>query len=404
MSDKDQKHQDELKARLKEALKEEIDERMSAFEERQEKRAKELEKMASEDRARLEAIEAMPATKVKVPVPGKTKTVELHRGYDLNKQGLRLKIADNDRREEIAKWFINVITGKAALQEGTTTEGGYLVPDEYGDEIIAFARVGSIALQDCRIWPMGTDVLRVPAEDGGVTVGVTAEETDATESEPTFREVVLTAKRVDAFSVMSNELLNDSKYDVVSHLTELFGEATGKFLDTEVIAGTSLGTGIETASGVNEVQLAAAKTIADITATNLSEMIMKLEGYKLPGAKFYAPKAFAHYARLIKDGAGSYIWGAMNASDPGNVYGYPLTINDQFPASAVDTIMAIFGNLKYVALGRRDGDMSLDLDPYGLFKSYQTRTRIVTRWALSVAQAAGLVRLMSGNAVTTTTT
>ena len=190
----------------------------------------------------------------------------------------------------------------------------------------------------------------------------------------------------------------------MSHLTEQFAEATGKFLDTEVFAGTTLGTGIETAANVNEVQLAAGELIANIDESDLSEMIMKLEGYKLPGAKFYAPKAFAHYARLMVDANGNYIWGAMNAADPGGIYGYPLVINDQFPASAADKIMAIFGNLQYVALGRKDGDMSLDIDPYGLFTSYQTRTRIVTRWALTVSQPTGLVRLMSGNAVTTTTT
>ncbi len=404
MSDKDKINQEEVKARLKEALKEELDERMGVFEARQEERAKELENMASEDRARLEAIEAMPARKVQVPVPGKNKTVELYKGYDLNKQGMTLKIEDNEKRERIAKWVLDRITGKAAMNEGTPSEGGYLVQDEYADEILAFAAVNSVALQDCRIWPMNTDILRIPARDGGVSVGVTAETVEATQSEPTYREVVLTAKRVDAFSELTNELLEDSSYDIISELTAQFAEQVGVYLDEELWAGTTLGTGIETAVGVNEVQLTAGELVGDIDSDDLSLMMSKLPNNKIVGAKFYAPTLFSHYARLMEDTNGNRIWGDMKASDPGGIYGYPLISNDSFPASAADKIMVVFGNLNHVALGRRKGSVTLDLDPYGLFTKYMTRTRVVTRWAMTVAQPSGLVRLMSGNAITTTTT
>lgn len=403
MSDKNQK---ELKGLLQETLdrQKDLDAKIETFEERNEERAKKLEDMATEDRERIEAIEKMPAQKVKVQVPGSPNTVDLYKGYDLNKQGTRLKLADEDQKERIAKWFIDCITGKAAMNEGTPSEGGYLVPDEYADVILGFARNVSYALQKSTIFPMGSDILRVPAEDGAVSVEITAEAVAATESEPTVAEKVLTAKRIDAYSILSNELLADSRFDIVSWLTELFAEKIGEKIDYECIQGTTLGTGIETASGINEVVMAYGDGgVEDISNAYISAVINELTGNKLPGAEWVVPKAFTHYARLLSDDNGNPLWGSMRLSDPAGVYGYPLHVVDQFPADAVSSIVAVFGNWKYMLLGRRLDNMTLDLDPYGLFTSYQTRTRMITRWAMVVGQPGGLVRLMTNAAATTTT-
>lgn len=403
MSDKNQK---ELKGLLQETLEgqKEINEKIDAFEQRSEDQAKKLEEANDETKARVKAIEEMPAQKVKVKVPGSPNTVDLYKGYDLNKQGTRLQLADEDQKERIAKWFIDCIQGKAAMNEGTPSEGGYLVPDEYADVILGFARKVSYALQKSTIFPMGTDVLRVPAEDGAVSVAITAEAVAATESEPTVAERVLTAKRIDAYSILSNELLADSRFDIVSWLTELFAEKIGEKLDFECIQGTTLGTGIETASGINEVVMAYGDgEISDISNAYISAVINELTGNKLPGAEWVVPKAFTHYARLLSDDNGNPLWGSMRASDPAGIYGYPVHVVDQFPADAVSTIIAVFGNWKYMLLGRRLDNMTLDLDPYGLFTSYQTRTRMITRWAMVVGQPGGLVRLMTNAAATTTT-
>lgn len=396
MSDK----QKELKGLLKEAMAEELDSRLEAFEERQ---AKKLEEMDSETKARLEKIEAMPARQVNIQAPGSDTKVKVYRGYDLTKQGVRLQLADEAQKERIAKWFIDCLQGKAAMNETTGSQGGYLVPDEYADVILGFARNVSYALNKAMIFPMGSDVLRVPAEDGAVSVAITAEATDATESEPTVAERVLTAKRIDAYSIMSNELLEDSSFDIVSWLTELFAEKIGEKIDAECIYGTSLGTGIETAVGVNEVALDYGEGVANMTYTDLSNVVNQLTGNKLPGAEWVCPKAFTHYARLLQDGAGAYAWGSMKASDPPGIFGYPVNVVDQFPTDTGDNILAVFGNWKYVLLGRRKGGMVLDLDPYGLFTKYQTRTRMITRWAMAIGLPAGLVRLMSGAPTTTTT-
>jgi HK97 family phage major capsid protein len=183
----------------------------------------------------------------------------------------------------------------------------------------------------------------------------------------------------------------------------LFAEKIGEKIDAECIYGTSLGTGIETETGVNEVALAYGEGIADMTYTDLSNVVNQLTGNKLGGAEWVVPKAFTHYARLLQDGAGAYAWGSMKASDPPGIFGYPVAVVDQFPTDTGDNILAVFGNWKHVLLGRRKGDMTLDLDPYGRFTYYQMRSRMITRWAMAVGLPAGLVRLMSGAATTTTT-
>jgi len=351
----------------------------------------------------------------------------VHLGYDLDVQGgeLALKagylpikqhtmLADTAKRDAYSKFLINCIKAsqgdpkaqasladakaKAAMQEGTTTEGGYLVPDEYTNEILAFARLSSVALQYCRLWNMSTDVRRIPAENAAVSVAWTAEEGTITESEPTVAEVVLTAKRLDAYSKVSNELLQDSAVDIVSWLTELFAEAMGQELDNQVFAGTGDPiSGLTTAACGYSVVLSSGNTnISAVTGTNLSDMISKLSANKRAGARWYFEKSVFHFVRTLKDSNNAFLYNPIGGAQANTIWGYPYTDCEKMPSTnSANSPFALFGNLRYFALGRRLQSTTLDVDPYGLFTTYQTRFRIVQRWGLAIGLANGFVRAVT---------
>lgn len=393
-------YQEKLKGLIKEMIDDKTkDQAMEFAAETNEKIAKLMEQN-SELRDQIEKLMATPAKKVDLPIPGEeNKTVPFYKGYNVAKQGMDLKIADNSVREKIAKFVIDAIHGKAAMQEGTTTEGGYLVFDEYENMILAHARESSVMLQDALVLPMGSDTLHLPTESTGITVATKAEETALGQSEPTVSEVQLTARKMGAYSIVSNELLEDSQFDIVSWLTGLFAEAIAKKIDSLGFGGSETWSGA--LSGANyTVSCAATATSPNrhiqLTVDELSYAIAQLTGNKLAGSKFYLHRNSLHYVRISEDGAGNKVWAAPGGGVPGTIYEYPYSIVDNGIGASPDaaTAFALFGNLKkgYV-IGRRRGAMVLEVDPYGKFLEYQTRFRMVTRWHGQVGLDTALVAI-----------
>jgi HK97 family phage major capsid protein len=392
----------ELSDRLSQSLKDEI----KAVKEEQEETIAKLKEQNEVIAERIEKIQNQPAEKVAVAVPGKEdKKVNFYKGYDLKKMGKDLSVqpkfmvADEDR-EIASKFLIDVV--KATNVEGTASRGGYLVPEAYADIVMAHARLNSVALNEAMVMPMSTDTLRIPKEASSVAVTWSAEENSLGESNPTFGEIVLTAQRLGAFGIVSNELLADEQYDFISILTSQFGEAIGQELDDSMFngGGGSTFTGALSGATTNTVTCAATGTSPNrhiqLTNDELSQAVSKLTDNKLMGAKFYFHQNSMHYVRVQEDTAGNPIFALPGNGVPGTVYEYPYVVSQKVGAAApgAATPFALFGSLKrcYV-IGQRMGGMTLELDPYGLFDTFRTRFRMVTRWDGTVALEDGLVAI-----------
>ena len=439
--------QEELKGLIKEVFEKEIKASEQRQAEKLEAWQKEFAAQSAEKQKeisnRIAAIEATPVVKSRLAIPGKEgKTTDVYLGVKMDRQltdvfnGQRLShakelivnpklfpvMADDNKREEFAKHIIMVVksatgdlkartqyedwrekyveTHKAALNEGTGSQGGFLVPDEYADEILAFARLKSVALQDCRIWPMGSDVRRVPAENAKVTVSWKSEGTAADQTEPTFNEVVLTAKKLTAYSIASNELLQDSTSDIVSYLTDIFSEAVGQELDNQVFNGTGdPWSGILTAAaGFSVIMSTGLTNFSSISGDNLLELIDKINQEAEEGAKFYFHKNILTYIRKLKDTQNQYLFAPIAGGLPTDIWSYPFVRVPKMPKtsdSGTGKAFVAFGNLRHFALGRRLESMTLDVDPYGKFLENQTRFRTVSRWGGALGLSGAVSRLVT---------
>jgi HK97 family phage major capsid protein len=418
-----------------EALLKEIGGGVTAVKEETEKikegMARELEAIKSkqgEQDAALQLIGSQPR-KEALPVPGQPgKSIEViykdlpawmtpkgalgekYKGYHLDLQGRDIGgraekmgipfVTDPEFRERFARFMLDVLQGRTALSEGTAGQGGYLVPDEYEPVILAFAREKSqIALPLCWVLPMGSDTKRVPAEASGADVAWTAEATAATESTgPTVGEAVLAAKRLTGYKEASNELIDDSMFDIVSWLTELFGEAIGLELDNQVLNGTgSPCSGVLTAkAGYSVVMGSGSAAFSMLGGDDLSSMLSKLKESVLGNAYFVLHRTVFHYVRTIKNADGTYMYGPLMGPDPQSIWGLPYIRSEKAPStSGASTALAVLGNFKFFVIGRRQGDMKLFVNPYSLDKENQTRFKVETRWGLAVGQANAFVRYIT---------
>jgi len=315
--------------------------------------------------------------------------------------------SDQGQDEEYATFVANVVKAKggdakakAALQEGTDSEGGYFVPDGFEARIIREAYQASVFAMRAQTIPMSERLIEIPKMGTAVSVVWTAEEVAATESEPTLGIVQLTAQRLDAYSQISNELLADSRVDVIDWLTKEFSEAIALELDNQCFNGTgSPCSGILTATAGYSVVMAAGETnFSAVTADDLSEMISKITTASAAGASFWLHRSVLHYLRTLKDSNNDYIWARPADSQPGTIWGYPYALSDKMvatSASAASTAFMAFGNPKNFLLGRRMG-ISVDISEHVYFLNFQSAFRVVSRWAPKMGLNTGFCRLVTG--------
>ncbi len=259
---------------------------------------------------------------------------------------------------------IRAIVGDTeARAQGVATAGagGALVPEDYMAEIImAMADYGP--MNDASVVRLvntstGAD-LPWPTDDDTANKGaLIAENTQVTE-----QDVTLSSKTLEAYKYttklirVSNELLQDSAFDMDSYLQDKMTERVGRILNQHFTTGTgsSQPNGIVTASTAG-VEAASATTL---TADELIDLEHSVDpAYRRsPSCRFMFNDTTFKVIRKLKDGDGNYLWQAadIRAGAPSTILGYPFSINqdmDSFGDSspATDNRPVIFGDFnKYV--------------------------------------------------------
>jgi len=355
-----------------------------------------------------------------VATGGKT---NLYKGYDLSKE-LRIGPmratkhaafiekrwgADKDVAMDVIKSFIDaydmsikmspleISARKAAMQEGTDSEGGYLTPTIQRFEMLAYAREASVALQRALHVPMTSDVMTVPAELTKVSVTITAEESAATQTEPTFAEVTLTAKRYDGYSVASNEVITDAAINggIAGILLDQFIEAVGQKLDSAVFIGTGdpMSGILIGGAGYSEVFASGSTAFSELLEDDLRGVIRDVPPKDRNGAIWMMnDEIMWEYVRGLKTTTGEYMFAETRSGGPPpqSIWGYDVVHVAEAPTisdSAADTGMMAFGNMHGVIIGDRLTDFSLFVDPYTASKEFQTVFLFFTRWATAMAKA-----------------
>lgn len=370
---------------------------------------------------RLEKLEAAPA---KAAAPAFNTIPSVYKGYKLGNQAEEFRknagklehLTSDEKIDEMSKFWIDFIKAhgrkqdvkamsdlhdfyaKTALAEGADANGGYLVPEEFYGDLIRISRGKSFLLQNARVINMATDTMNIPKELANVSVAWTNEGIAATQSEPTFSTLQLVAKKLDAFSISSNEMLEDSALDVVGLLNDQFGSAIVLELDNQALNGTGapLSGVLTAATGYSVVMGAGSTAFSSITADVLSEMISQIDEDYLQGAMFIFNKKVKHYIRTMKDTEGRLIYAMPGANTPGTIWEYPYFESVKAPStSATSTGFISLANWKYFYLGRKTGGMTVRVDPYTKFKENQTQFGVFTRWAPKIAASKAFTRAVT---------
>lgn len=138
---------------------------------------------------------------------------------------------------------------KVYAQEGDLSQGGYLVPAQFGGKIDANALEMSIVKPRAVVTPMASNRITFAADVdadhstnyyGGIIIYRTAEVSAKTESKPTYGQIALTLHKLTGLVYVSDELIEDSVVAIESELTRKFTQAIAFVQDDDFLNGTGV--------------------------------------------------------------------------------------------------------------------------------------------------------------------
>jgi HK97 family phage major capsid protein len=142
---------------------------------------------------------------------------------------------------------------KVALSTQTGTQGGYTVPTEFHNRLMALVTEMAIVRPRATLVPMAGRTVQVPILDvttaptagdtaflGGVVARWTEEAATLNETEPTFKQVDLTNYELSGYSKLSNTLLQDSAVGLEAFLFQLFSRAIAWYEDYAFLRGNGV--------------------------------------------------------------------------------------------------------------------------------------------------------------------
>lgn len=271
--------------------------------------------------------------------------------------------------QKAAIWCENYGMGRVlgALGTGSNTDGGNLVPEELSQTIIDLREQYGVYRRNTRVVPMGRDTMMIPRRLSGVSIGPVGENPSSgiSQSNPTWSQVRLTAKKAGGLTLMSTEVAEDAVIDLADWVAQEFGYAFALYEDQcgFIGDGTSTYMGIRglgnlftTTGGVGGAQLVGAvdaasghDTFAEIDTADIAKLMAALPDYVM-SPKFYCSKVCAELVfGRIQAGAGGNNTQTLSDGKVGRQYlGYPIEICQVLPSATTDLSdlpMFYFGDL-----------------------------------------------------------
>ena len=218
-----------------------------------------------------------------------------------------------------------------ALNETTNAQGGFLVPEEWSNQLLALVTTNTVFVPDLDMRKMATDVQYIPKSTSGTTAYWVGETGAVTESQPGFGQITLSAKKVASLVYASSEVLEDNNVELANGLVNDMARDIGIAIDSAIFAGTGAPWyGLRTTNsftnavdgGGNVGAIGADGTGSSITGGAITwQVISKAKTEVLKDnhvnadTSYWAPRTFGSL-QLLTDGNARPIWNMETFGSP----------------------------------------------------------------------------------------
>ena len=244
-----------------------------------------------------------------------------------------------------------------ALEEGTDSEGGYLVPDEYERTLVEALEEENVFRQMAKVIRTSSGDRKIPVVATKGTASWIDEEGAYTESDDSFGQVSIGAYKVGTMIKVSEELLNDSVFDLESYIAKEFARRIGAKEEEAFFTGDGSGKplGVLAATGGAETGVTAASSTA-VTADELMDLFYSLKSPYRKKAVWVLNDSTIKAVRKLKDSTGQYLWQpSLVAGTPDTLLGRPVKTSAYMPVIAAGAKTIAFGDFSYYWIADRQG-------------------------------------------------
>ena len=233
-----------------------------------------------------------------------------------------------------------------ALEVGTDSEGGYLVPEEFERTLIMALDENNIFRKFAKKITTGGDRL-IPTLETRGTASWIDEEAAYTESDVSFGQKTLGAYKLATLIKISDELLADSAFNMSAFIASEFGRRMGRAEEEAFFTGngTNKPTGILDATNGAAAGVTAAATNA-ITFNEIIDLYHSLKSPYRSKAIFIVNDDTVKNLRKIKDQNDQYVWQpSVSAGTPDMLLGHAVYTSEFMPKMAAGNAAMLFGDL-----------------------------------------------------------
>lgn len=244
-----------------------------------------------------------------------------------------------------------------ALQVGVDSEGGYLCPDEFERTLVQALNDEHIIRGMAHVFQTNSGSHKIPVATTKGTASWIDEEGPIPEGDDTFGQQTIGAHKVGTIIKVSEELLNDSAFNLEGYFASEFARRIGDKEEDAFFFGDGIGKplGILSDNGGAEVGVTTASATA-ITADEIINLFYSLRAPYRRKAIWVFSDATMAAVRKLKGNDGQFLWQkALNEGEHPTLLGRPVYTSAFMPDLAAGNKVALFGDLHYYWIGDRQG-------------------------------------------------
>ena len=287
----------------------------------------------------------------------------------------------------------HIMEVRNALSVGKDDEGGYTVPSEFERRLIQGLEENNIFRQMSHVIRTSSGTRKIPIANDTMEASWIDEGEEIPETTTKFAQTTLSAYKMGAMIRVSNELLNDSAFDIAAYIADRFGKAMGRAEEKAFIVGT----GDKQPTGLlnDTVGAETGATAASATAVTFDDIFKLYYSLKSPyraKASFLCNEELLLQLMTIKDGQGQYIWRpALDIGKPDTILGRPIYTSGFMPGVARGNKVMTFGDYSYYWVAdrasrtfRRLNELFASTDQVGFMTTQRVDGKLILPEAVKV--------------------
>lgn len=247
-----------------------------------------------------------------------------------------------------------------ALVEGINEKGGFVVPDEFGNDFVQLLEEYGVFRRNAHIVPMSSDHRNDYVLNGELESQFVGELEEGSDQDLNFGSIGYTVKKHMILVPYSSEVAEDAAISIGDHLAEAAARAFAKKEDlcgfngdgTSAFAGmvgvTHALKNVDTnIANIQGLQVGSGNAYGELTLNDFAKTVKRLPSYARMNAKWYMTDDFywGVVVPLLIAGGGGVTMGEIEASRGERLFGKPIEFVEVMPTTEANSqVCALLGD------------------------------------------------------------